>query len=305
MTCIQKDKCSSSALVSDNNNSNNNNSHVVSIGNGVDTMPLEAVVSLLTNVIAQQQKQKLADNTISPSQKSRKRVRFSTTTNNNNNNNDNNGVLQHKAPALMKELTLETARKLWYSKADIAAFKTQAKQIVLNKAHTSEDISGFERFDAKRSKEKKSTLHFVILSQMVKRDAEFQRHVSRKCTAGAKVIALNQALEDFCAVYDPLACLLGASSDGKKYHESLFMGNPALNCSTNTNNKRSVEQMLQVPTVHEIPAMVSEFNAVGGGGGGEATVTPCYPPNTTTTTTTTTTSRRVRRRVTPPLTAWT
>jgi hypothetical protein len=140
-------------------------------------------------------------------------------------------ISDNAAPPLMKELTIETVRQLWYSQGEILTFKQHAKAIVLHRKQTTEDTSGFERFDITRAKYKKTALHYVLLSQKVQRDPEFQSYISRRCTARAKIIALNQGLEDFCEVYDPLISLLGVSNSGDSYNDYFF--NDLSKCADN------------------------------------------------------------------------
>ena len=64
-----------------------------------------------------------------------------------------------------------------------------------------EDMTGLERFCQKRSASKKSARYYVIHSQLLNRDPEFIRCISRQCTEGARILALKQAYIDFCQVY--------------------------------------------------------------------------------------------------------
>lgn len=129
----------------------------------------------------------------------------------------------------------ERSRKLWYSQSEIMIFKLKAKAEILKGKQTSEDTSGFERFDATRSKYKKSALHYVLMSQKVKRDPDFQRYISLRCTSWAKLLALNQGFEDFCKVYDPLSSLFG--DDTQNSYKELFFDDM-------TGMKRSLSEFL-------------------------------------------------------------
>lgn len=149
---------------------------------------------------------------------------------------------KNEARPSVEELTLKDIRRSWYSKPEIALFKIHAKLLMLHRHQITEDMSGFERFNSSRIREKKSALHYVVLSQLVKKDPEFQRHVSQNCTARAKVLALNQGLENFRAAYDPLSCLVGSSSGGENYTNVLFK-KEAIPLSTNDAPKRPIAEV--------------------------------------------------------------
>jgi hypothetical protein len=183
-------------------------------------MPLPSLLSSMNTLVPDFAKHKRRD----------RRVRF---------NLEKSEIVDYAAPPLMKELTIEIARQLWYSQEEILKFKQHAKTIILHRKQTTEDTSGFERFDITRAKYKKKALHYVLLSQKVQRDPEFQRYISRRCTARAKVIALNQGLEDFCEVYDPLISLLGVSNSGDSYNDYFF--NDISKCADNV--KRSISDI--------------------------------------------------------------
>ena len=101
----------------------------------------------------------------------------------------------------------------WYSKNDISSFKMQVKSFVLGQTSTEEEAFGMERYQFERRQQKKTALRHIVLSQQVKKDPEFQRYISRHQTATSKEMALNEALANFCDVYDPLSSLLDGGDD--------------------------------------------------------------------------------------------
>lgn len=115
---------------------------------------------------------------------------------------------ENAAPSPMKEITPEHATDMWYSKQDIRSFQSEVRSFVLGGLPSSDETFGLERYQIERSRQKKSAVSRVVLSQQVKKDPEFQSYISRNHTFTFKELALNQALENYCDVYDPLGSLL-------------------------------------------------------------------------------------------------
>lgn len=134
-------------------------------------------------------------------------------------------------PAPMEEITQEHVASVWYSKDEIRSFKSQAKSLIIRGLPSNEESFGMERYLLERSRSKKSTVNYVVLSQKIKKDPEFQSYTSRNHSATAKEMALHQALENFCEVYDPLSSLL---EGGDNYNDFFASSN-----ENNNNGKRS------------------------------------------------------------------
>eukprot|EP00526_Cylindrotheca_closterium_P019042 CAMPEP_0113629664 /NCGR_PEP_ID=MMETSP0017_2-20120614/15403_1 /TAXON_ID=2856 /ORGANISM="Cylindrotheca closterium" /LENGTH=223 /DNA_ID=CAMNT_0000540079 /DNA_START=52 /DNA_END=723 /DNA_ORIENTATION=+ /assembly_acc=CAM_ASM_000147 len=141
------------------------------------------------------------------------------------------------APSPVKEITLDHITNVWYSKGEIRSFKTQAKSLILRGLPSNEETFGMERYQLERSRTKKNTVKYVVLSQKVKSDPEFQSYISRRNSSTAKEFALDQALENFCEVYDPLSSLL---EGGDNYNEFFFANN---NTNETPNGKRSISDV--------------------------------------------------------------
>ncbi|CAJ1948577.1 unnamed protein product [Cylindrotheca closterium] len=129
------------------------------------------------------------------------------------------------APSPITEITQEHLTNNWYSKRDIRAFREQAKELVLSGLPSNEETFGLERYKLERSRQKKSTVKYVVLSQKVVKDPGFQRYISRRRTSTSKEAALNQALENFCEVYDPLSSLLEGGFLLGNYNDDCFFAN--------------------------------------------------------------------------------
>ncbi|CAJ1948565.1 unnamed protein product [Cylindrotheca closterium] len=142
---------------------------------------------------------------------------------------------ENAASSPLKEITNEHVANVWYSKGEIGSFKAQAKYLVLSGLPPKEDTFGLERYQLERSRQKRATVNYVVLSQKVNRDSEFQSYISRRNSSTSKEAALNQALENFCQVYDPLSSLL---EGGDNYDEHFFAED-----ENTTGNKRSISDV--------------------------------------------------------------
>ncbi|KAL3937685.1 MAG: hypothetical protein SGBAC_007255 [Bacillariaceae sp.] len=126
---------------------------------------------------------------------------------------------ENTAPSPVKEITHEHNTNAWYSKGEISSFKAHTKSLVVRGLPSEDETFGMERFLRDRSQQKKSTVRYVVLSQKVNKDPEFQSYISRRNSSTSKETALNQALENFCDVYDPLSSLL---EGGDNYNDCFF-----------------------------------------------------------------------------------
>lgn len=128
------------------------------------------------------------------------------------------------------EISLGRAANTWYSTNEIRSFKAQVKALVSKGLPSNEEIFGMERYAWDRQSSRKKIVKYVFLSQKINRDPEFQNYISRRRSSAYKEMALNQALENFCEVYDPLSSLLGDGSndEGDNYNDYFF------SCSNDT-----------------------------------------------------------------------
>jgi len=135
---------------------------------------------------------------------------------------------ENAAPSPMKEITPEHVTDMWYSRKEIRSFQAEVKSVILSGLPSSEETYGMERYQAERTRQKKSIVSYVVLSQKVKKDPEFQSYISRRHTSSFKEMALNQALENFCEVYDPLGSLLDGGDNYNGYFSSDISFNMAM-----------------------------------------------------------------------------
>lgn len=153
-----------------------------------------------------------------PKRRQSQKVRFAQNGNNNENSNERNPKC-----SIIFHPPLFTA--LWYQRAEISAFKSDARNVILLGATRGdvcfeEELSGLERFNLQRSLGKKAAIQYVLLAQKKNKGPEFIRLVYEKCNAWAMEFAVDQGFKDFCQVYDPLESLLGSSCEN--YNDCLF-----------------------------------------------------------------------------------
>lgn len=104
----------------------------------------------------------------------------------------------------------------WYGRSDLAVFKQQAQDHLLNRSVT-EETRGYERYTLERATSKKLAIRCTILAYRKQMSQEAVASVASKCSQRFVVSAFEQGCKDFAVVYHPeLLHLIPKVSDPTK-----------------------------------------------------------------------------------------
>ncbi|KAL3923930.1 MAG: hypothetical protein SGARI_006125 [Bacillariaceae sp.] len=150
------------------------------------------------------------------------------------------------------QLTDELCAALWYGVEEIKSLKTEAKQVILKKDASADELLGLERFNQERATWKRSHIYYTLMAQKQNHGDEFVARVSKRCSGWAREKAIHQGFKDYCAVNDPLASLFGPNSEN--YNDRFFSdpgrttGENSESKRNNNNNKRKSQEEATVST---------------------------------------------------------
>jgi hypothetical protein len=104
-------------------------------------------------------------------------------------------------------IDVEDTECLWYTQKETLSFKESLHKLASSKTQghpiNGESMRGAERLNLQRLRNKSLTREYILQTHRKGASDEHTATVARKCTIWTKELALIQALQDYCDVYQP------------------------------------------------------------------------------------------------------
>jgi hypothetical protein len=104
-------------------------------------------------------------------------------------------------------IDVEDTAGLWYTQKETLSFKESLHKLASSETQghpiNGESMRGAERLNLQRLRNKSLTREYILQTHRKGASEEHTATVARKCTLWTKEIALIQALQDYCDVYQP------------------------------------------------------------------------------------------------------